>query len=108
VAFPDQPTMFMPNVSCSWVSLYRLFSTTSGSSPSLSSNTTAHADCPTRRDIRDTLDLLVRDQLPHALEQRALVHLIRKLVHDDCGARAAVDILGVRLARIKTRPAPGG
>ena len=33
-------TMFMPKESCSGVCLYRLLSTTSGSSPRLSSNTT--------------------------------------------------------------------
>ena len=32
-------TVLMPNVSCSWVCLYRLFSTTSGTSPRLSSIT---------------------------------------------------------------------
>ena len=36
--------MFMPNVSCSWVCLYRLFSTTSGTSPRRSSITTRMPD----------------------------------------------------------------
>ncbi len=37
-------TMFMPKVSCNWVCLYRLLSTTSGTSPRFNSITTRMPD----------------------------------------------------------------
>ena len=48
-------------------------------------------------DVGDAFDPLFVDHFGDALEQHALVHLIRQLIDDDRRARALVDFLEVRL-----------
>ena len=101
-------TMFMPKVSCSCVCLYRLLSTTSGTSPRLSSITRRMPDLSGLvLDVADAFDLFSLHQLGHALLQRLLVHLVGQLIDDDGLALAAVDVLEVHLGAHHHAPAPG-
>ena len=58
-------------------------------------------------DVADALELLLVDQLGHALEQVLLVHLVRDLVDDDRLALALVDVLEVALGAHHDPAAPG-
>ena len=66
-------TMFMPKVSCIWVCLNRLFSTTSATSATLEFDHHAHAGLVGLvADLADPFDALVVHQLGDLLEQGLL------------------------------------
>ncbi len=88
----------MPKVSCSWVCLYRLFSTTSGTSPRFSSITTRMPD------LSDSSRMWLMPSIFFSCTSSAMrsssVFLFTwygQLVDDDRLALAAVDVLEVAL-----------
>ena len=90
-------TMFMPKLSCSCVSLYRLLRTISATSPRFSSMTTRMPDLSdSSRRSEMPSSFFSRTSSPMRDQQVRLVHLVRDLVDDDRLPLALADVLDVR------------
>ena len=85
-------SMFAPKVSCSWVCLYRLFSTTLATASRFSTMTRRWParSLVSSRDVGDAADPAVLDQVGDLQRQVVRVDLVRQLGDDQAGAALAV------------------